>query len=41
MGSNDHTFRMILLAGFLILLPVGIYHRVRSQATGEKLDRRT
>jgi len=38
--ADDQTFRMILLAGFLILMPVGIYHRVRSQATGEKLDRR-
>ena len=40
MMGEDHTFRMILLAGFLILVPIGIYHRVRSQATGEKLDRR-
>ena len=38
--ADDQTFRIILLAGFLILLPVGIYYRVKSQATGEKLDRR-
>lgn len=37
--GDDHTFRMILLVGFLIVIPIGIYHRVRSQATGEKLDR--
>jgi protein-S-isoprenylcysteine O-methyltransferase Ste14 len=38
--GDDHTFRMILLAGFALLLPFGVYHRLRSQATGEKLDRR-
>jgi len=38
--DTDRTFRTILLAGFLVLMPVGIYHRVRSQATREKLDRR-
>jgi protein-S-isoprenylcysteine O-methyltransferase Ste14 len=38
--GDDHTFRTILLAGFLVLIPIAIYHRVRSQATGERLDRR-
>ena len=38
--DNEHTFRMILLVWSLILAPIGIYHRVRSQATREKLDRR-
>ena len=37
--SNDPLFRWILLGGFLLLLPVGVYHRVRSH-TGEPLDRR-
>lgn len=37
--ANDETFRTILLVGLLIVLPIGIYHRIRSQATGEKLDR--
>lgn len=38
---NDHNiFRLILFAGFLIIIPIGLYHRIRSQATGEKLDRR-
>src|SRR5215210_6283915 len=37
---QDHLFRMILIVGFLVVLPIGIYHRVKSQATGEKLDRR-
>ena len=37
--SDDQLFRLVLLAGFVILLPIGIYHRLKSQ-TGEKLDRR-
>src|SRR5712672_3364983 len=37
--SDDQTFRLILLAGFVILVPTGIWHRLRSR-TGEKLDRR-
>ena len=38
--SDDQTFRAVLIAGWSILLPIGIYHRVKSQATGESLDRR-
>ncbi len=37
--SDDDTFRIVLLAGMLIVLPIAAWHRVRS-ATGEKLDRR-
>ena len=37
--SNDHMFRLILLAGFVIFMPIGIYHRLKAR-TGEKLDRR-
>ncbi len=37
--SDDQVFRVILLAGFVIFMPIGIYHRLRSR-TGEKLDRR-
>ena len=36
--NDDQLFRLILLAGFVILLPIGIYHRLKSR-TGEKLDR--
>jgi protein-S-isoprenylcysteine O-methyltransferase Ste14 len=36
----DNTFRLILAAAIAGLLPIGIYHRLRSAATGEKLDRR-
>lgn len=38
--GDDQTFRIVLLAGLLAFMPIGIYRRVRSQATGEKLDRR-
>jgi len=38
--SQDETYRTILIALFLILLPIGMYFRIRSQMTGESLDRR-
>ncbi len=37
--NGDPPFRLILLVGFAVLLPVGIYHRLKAR-TGEKLDRR-
>ena len=37
--SDDQLFRLILLAGFVIFMPIGIYHRLKSR-TDEKLDRR-
>jgi hypothetical protein len=36
----DHTFQMVPIAGVLLVLPIALYHRVRSQATREPLDRR-
>ena len=38
--SDDQPFRLVLLVVLLVVLPIGIYHRVKSQATREKLDRR-
>lgn len=38
--TGDPVFRAILIAGWLVLMPVLVYHRIRSQATGERLDRR-
>ena len=38
--NHDQTLRAVLIVGILVVLPIGVYHRVRSQATGEKLDRR-
>jgi protein-S-isoprenylcysteine O-methyltransferase Ste14 len=37
--NDDHPFRLILLAGFVLLLTIGIFHRLKAR-TGEKLDRR-
>ena len=37
--SDDQLFRLILLAEFVILMPIGGYHRLKAR-TGEKLDRR-
>jgi protein-S-isoprenylcysteine O-methyltransferase Ste14/endonuclease/exonuclease/phosphatase family metal-dependent hydrolase len=37
--SDGQQFRLILLVAVVVLLPIGIYHRLKSR-TGEKLDRR-
>lgn len=37
--THDEPFRTILLVGFCVLLPFGIYRRLKSR-TGEKLNRR-
>ena len=37
--NDEQRFRIILLLVFVIFMPVGIYHRLKSR-TGEKLDRR-
>jgi len=38
--NHDQTFRTVLIVGSLVVLPIAAYHRLKSQATGEKLDRR-
>jgi protein-S-isoprenylcysteine O-methyltransferase Ste14 len=38
--NSDHVFRLALIILAVMILPVLIYHRIRSQATGESLDRR-
>jgi len=38
--GDDQTFRIVLLVGMLVFMPIGVYHRVRSQASRETLDRR-
>jgi len=40
MSNSDETFRIVLIIGAALILPVGIYYRVKSQATREALDRR-
>jgi protein-S-isoprenylcysteine O-methyltransferase Ste14 len=37
--SDEQVFRTILIVSALLLFPVTIYHRVKSQSTGESLDR--
>jgi hypothetical protein len=37
---TDQTLRFALVILLLLFVPVGVYHRVRSQTTGERLDRR-
>jgi protein-S-isoprenylcysteine O-methyltransferase Ste14 len=37
--TSENTFRWVLLAGLLVVLPVALYHRLRS-ITRERLDRR-
>jgi len=36
----EQTFRVVLIVGSLIVLPIAAFHRLKSQATGERLDRR-
>jgi len=38
--NHDQALRTVLIVVFLVILPIGLYHRIRSQATREKLDRR-
>ena len=38
--NHDQTLRAVLFVVFLVVLPIGIYHRLQSQATRETLDRR-
>ena len=37
---DENIYRLILILGFAAVCPFGLYHRLKSQATGEKLDRR-
>ena len=36
--NDDELFRWLLLAGFVVFMPIGVWHRLKSR-TGEKLDR--
>jgi protein-S-isoprenylcysteine O-methyltransferase Ste14 len=38
--SDDRIFQAALIVGFVFVFPVAFYFRVRSQMTGEPLDRR-
>jgi protein-S-isoprenylcysteine O-methyltransferase Ste14 len=36
---DDQIFRLILIVGFCSVCPIALYHRLKSQASGERLDR--
>jgi protein-S-isoprenylcysteine O-methyltransferase Ste14 len=38
--NDESAFRAFMIVALVVLLPFGVYHRVRSQSTGESLDRR-
>jgi protein-S-isoprenylcysteine O-methyltransferase Ste14 len=38
--ADEHVFRMTLLCAWLAFVPVPAYYRIRSQSTGESLDRK-
>jgi protein-S-isoprenylcysteine O-methyltransferase Ste14 len=38
--NGDSALRAVLIAAMLMVLPVGVYYRLKSQSTREKLDRR-
>jgi len=37
--TDESVFRSIVIMNIALALPIGLYHRIRSQATGEKLAR--
>jgi protein-S-isoprenylcysteine O-methyltransferase Ste14 len=40
MNHHEQTLRAVLFVVFLVVLPIGISYRLKSQATRERLDRR-
>jgi protein-S-isoprenylcysteine O-methyltransferase Ste14 len=38
--TDESVFRSIAIISIVLALPIGLYHRIRSQATREKLERR-
>ncbi len=38
--EDDQIFRLILILGFAVVFPVGLYHRLKAHALKDKLDRR-
>ena len=38
--QDEQIFRVILVLGFVAVFPVALYHRLKAQASKEKLDRR-
>jgi protein-S-isoprenylcysteine O-methyltransferase Ste14 len=40
MTNSDETFRIVLIIGAVLIFPAAFYYRLKSQSTGETLDRR-
>ena len=38
--SDEAALRTALIVIMMVVMPIGVYHRVQSHSTGEKLDRR-
>ncbi len=38
--EDDQIFRLILILGFAVVFPIGLYHRLKAHASKDKLDRR-
>ena len=38
--DDEQVFRLILILGLVVVFPIGIYHRLKSQVGAERLDRR-
>ncbi len=38
--QNEDIFRLVLILGFVAVFPIALYHRLKSHASKEKLDRR-
>ena len=39
--QDEHVFRLILVFGCALLIPIALYHRLKAAASGESLNRRT
>lgn len=38
--TDENAFRWIMIAGIVLVVPFGLYHRIKAHAAGDKLDRR-
>src|SRR5262249_45603738 len=38
--NQDQTFQTVLIASCLIVVPIALYHRLKSRVAGDTLDRR-
>ena len=38
--EDDNLFRLVLILGFTVVLPIALYHRLKAHASKEKLNRR-